>query len=226
MVTHANLHHALITGIIHKGYAPSIDALATTLSATKAQIIEGLYALQEYHGVVLHPNTPKIWVVHPFSLAPTNFYVESNSGEWWGNCAWCSLGIAAILKEDVTITSTIGAEREHVILRIKNGRLECTDFVIHFPVSMKKAWDNVIYTCSNMLLFKNHQQVDDWCRRHNMPVGDIQPVENIWQFAQKWYGSHASKDWKKWTIGEAKQMFSDFGLNHAIWDLEDTSDRF
>ena len=42
----------------------------------KVGLVVFLYDLQEYHGVVLHPNEPRVWVLHSFSLAPTSFYVR------------------------------------------------------------------------------------------------------------------------------------------------------
>jgi hypothetical protein len=77
MITNSNLHFQLIKGIIDHGFAPTVDELAEIFKSDKEQVIEGLRQLQEYHGVVLHPNEPKVWVLHPFSLAPTNFFVES-----------------------------------------------------------------------------------------------------------------------------------------------------
>jgi hypothetical protein len=50
--------------------------LSELLNSDIASIEMGLYDLQEYHGVVLHPNEPKIWVIHPFLLAPTNFWLS------------------------------------------------------------------------------------------------------------------------------------------------------
>lgn len=122
-VTNASLHYQLIKGIIDHGYAPSNESLANILEVQQQDIIDGLYRLEAYHGVVLHPNEPKVWVVHPFSLSPTNFYVKSARGEWWGNCAWCSLGIAAILNQDVSIITTLGAETNQIAIRIENGQL-------------------------------------------------------------------------------------------------------
>lgn len=226
MVTNANLHHVIIQGIIDKGYAPSIEELSKRLEAEHHEVVEGLYTLQEYHGVVLHPNEPKIWVIHPFSLAPTNFYVQTEKGAWWGNCAWCSLGVAALVKEDVKITTLIGGETEQVHIHIVDGEIQEKDYFIHFPISMKKAWDNVIYTCSNMLLFKNKEQVNTWSERHNIPIGDIQPLEKIWHFSKKWYGNHLDRDWKKWTTEEAKQLFEAYELKHEIWNLGDSKERF
>ena len=226
MIKNSTLHYAIIREIIETGFAPSVEALAVMLQAEKEQIVKGLYDLQEYHGVVLHPKEPKIWVIHPFSLAPTNFYVQSKKGEWWGNCAWCSLGIAALLQEDVKITTTIGAETKQISIHIINGDIQEKNYYIHFPIPMKNAWDNVIYTCSNMLVFENAQQVDQWTKKHNIPKGDIQDIENVWNFSKKWYGNHLNPDWTKWTVEEAKQMFKEFRLTDKIWELEDSKERF
>jgi hypothetical protein len=226
MVTNSNLHYSIIKGIIDNGFAPNVDDLSTLLIATESEIIEGLNNLQDYHGVVLHPNEPKIWVIHPFSLAPTNFYVTSRKGEWWGNCAWCSLGIAALLKDDVKITTTIGAETKQTEINIINGEIQDKNYFIHFPIPMKNAWDNVIYTCSNMLIFENEKQIDGWTKKHNIPKGDIQTIENVWNFSKKWYGNHLNPDWTKWTIEEAKEMFRKFELKDRIWLLEDSKERF
>jgi hypothetical protein len=226
MVTNSQLHYLIINGIIENGFAPGIDKLANNLETTKEDLIEGLYRLQEYHGVVLHPGEPKIWVIHPFSLAPTNFYVKSRKGEWWGNCAWCSLGIAALLNQDVTITTTIGAETKQIEIHIINGEFQEKQLCIHFPIPMKNAWDNVIYTCSNMLVFETEDQVTNWTTKHHIPKGDIQPIDKIWKFAQKWYGNHLSPHWAKWTNEEARMIFSEFGLTGKIWDLDGSDDRF
>lgn len=226
MITNATLHYSIIRKIIETGFAPSIEDLVEILHVDKEEIVKGLYHLQEYHGVVLHPNEPKIWVIHPFSLAPTNFYVSSKKGEWWGNCAWCSLGVAALLNDDVKITTTIGAQTKQIEINIVNGEILEKNYYIHFPIPMKNAWDNVIYTCSNMLVFENEGQVDEWTKKHNMPKGDIQAIENIWNFSKKWYGNHLSPTWTKWTIEEAKQMFREFKLTDKIWNLDDSKERF
>ena len=226
MITNSILHYSIIRAIIENGFAPSVEGLVEILQAKKEEIVKGLHDLQEYHGVVLHPNESKIWVIHPFSLAPTNFYVKSKKGEWWGNCAWCSLGIAALLNDDVIITTTIGAETKQIEIKIVNGEIQEKNYYIHFPIPMKNAWDNVIYTCSNMLVFESEQQVEEWTKRHNIQKGDIQPMEKIWNFSKKWYGNHLNPEWTKWTIEEAKSMFREFELNDKTWKLEDSKERF
>lgn len=226
MINNSILHYTILKHIIENGFAPDIGDLSILLNAPAEAVKTALYELQDYHGVVLHPNEPTIWVIHPFSLAPTNFLVRSSRGLWWGNCAWCSLGVAALLKEEVVITTRIAAYDKQVQLHIRNGKLEETNFYIHFPIPMKHAWDNVIYTCSNMLVFENEAQVTEWCKRHNMQRGDIQPIDNIWEFSKKWYGNHLNPGWKKWTMAEAKEMFTEFNLTGNTWNLDATGERF
>jgi hypothetical protein len=223
---HSALHYAIIKHIVEQGYAPSIADLARLLQLSQEDTVTALHNLQEYHGVVLHPKSHEIWVIHPFSLAPTNFLVRSASGEWWGNCAWCSLGVAALLNEDVTITTTIGANGRQVTISIQDGKIVESDYYIHFPIPMKNAWDNVIYTCSTMLLFENESQINQWCQRHHISKGDVQPLNKIWEFSKVWYGNHLNPDWKKWTAEEAVQIFEKFGLVNETWQISVSATRF
>ena len=225
-ITHSSLHHRIFSHFIKVGNAPSIDDLAAGLDQPRGAVVEGLKALQEYHGVVLHPGSSEIWVIHPFSTAPTPFWVQGAKRAWWGNCAWCSLGIVALLKEDATITTTLGGETHQVSLRIEGGRLRDEGYLVHFPVPMKQAWDNVIYTCSTMLLFDSEVAIDRWCRSHRVPRGDAQPVAKVWEFAKTWYGRHLDEDWAKWSAAEARALFARFGLRGSIWDIPEVASRF
>lgn len=225
-ITHGLLHSTILEFIIRNGYAQDADELTQLLGLTKSEVVQSLYALQEYHGVVLHPNSERIWVIHPFSLAPTNFVIRSAERTWWGNCAWCSLGAAALIQQDLTITTTLGADGKQVTLHIYDGQIVESGYYVHFPIPMVKAWDNVIYTCSTMLLFESAQDVDRWCAEHHIAKGDIQPLSLIWQFAQAWYGNHLNPQWEKWTNQQAKEIFERFNLVHSVWQLPSTNTRF
>jgi len=220
------LHHELCRGLVEDGAIPSRDVLQQRLDCSSAELDDTLDALAAEHGVVLHPGSHRVWVIHPFSLAPTPFLVESGGKSWWGNCAWCSLGIAALVGGSCTITTTLGAEREQVRLNVSNGELDRNDLVVHFPVPMVHAWDNVIYTCSVMLLFRDAQQVAEWSERHGIPRGDIQPIATVLALAGRWYGEHLRRDWRKKSIADARAIFGDLGLTHPVWSLPIQEGRF
>ena len=225
-LSHSSLHRVILENIIANGYAPSVVELSEHFGVAEADARAALRALQDYHGVVLHPHNDEVWVIHPFSLAPTNFLVIKAEQKWWGNCAWCSLGVAALLGGNVSIRTTLGANGQQVTLRIEDGELLDTKYYIHFPVPMTSAWDNVIYTCSTMLLFDNEAAIDTWAARHRIPRGDVRPVSQVWAFAKAWYGKHLDPQWKKWTTEEAKALFEQFGLSGPIWDIPVSESRF
>ncbi|KZN39745.1 alkylmercury lyase family protein [Pseudoalteromonas luteoviolacea] len=226
MLNNSTLHFHIMNNLVETGRAPKISQIAQAFERSPDDVISALKALQEIHGVVLHPHSSEIWVMHPFSTAPTNFYIQSGDKSWWGNCAWCALGAAFLLNKDLSITTTLGAEGQQVVIEVKNGKLEPSNLYVHFPIPMQAAWDNVIYTCSTMLLFESQTQIDDWCYRHEIEKGDVQPIEHIWEFAKVWYGNHLNPAWKKWTISEAKAIFKRFNLHHEIWSLPDENKRF
>ena len=225
-ITHGLLHSTILQFIIANGFGPDVAELASILHAPEPQVSTALNALQDYHGVVLHPNSARIWVIHPFSLAPTSFAVRTSEREYWGNCAWCSLGAAALLNRDVTISTVLGADRQQVDVHIRNGELVESGYYVHFPIPMTKAWDNVTFTCSTMLMFDSVQDVRRWCQQHRFAPGDVQPLANVWNFAKVWYGNHLNPHWEKWTNEQALSIFRQFGLTHEVWQIVPSGSRF
>lgn len=226
LLNHSELHHAIIGSFLQQERPPTVRELSSHFSCAETQIRDGLKALAEYHGVVLHPHSDEVWIAHPFSAAPTTCIVHAGGKCWWGNCAWCSLGVAKLAGGDATITTTLGALDEQVTIRVKGGMLIDKDYVVHFPIPMAEAWNNVVYTCSVMLLFRDEAQVDAWCAKRGIARGAVQPVDQIWGFASEWYGRHADADWKKWSIDEATLIFARHGLEGPVWNLKSNSGRF
>lgn len=222
----STLHEAIISSFLERQRPPTVREIATRFGCDEAVARDGLRALAEYHGVVLHPKTGEVWVAHPFSAAPTTCVVASGARRWWGNCAWCSLGVMHLAGGTATLETRLGAIGEQVTVRAEEGTLVDRDLVVHFPIPMRNAWDNVIYTCSVMLLFRDEAQVDEWCELRGIAKGDVRPIEQVWAFSAEWYGRHADADWTKWSMQEAAEIFERHGLTGPTWALSDGSGRF
>src|SRR5918996_1671781 len=225
-LNNSTLHHVIIKAMIQRAWAPSMEELCERFGVERHRMSAALAALADYHGVVLHPNSDAIWVVHPFSNAPTSFLVRANDRAWWGNCTWCSLGIVELAGGTATITTALGAVGRQVTVRIENRKVLDKDYVVHFPVKMVNAWDNILYFCSTVLLFEDEAAVDSWCVERGKTKGDVRPLEQVWSFAAEWYGRHGEPDWTKWTLKEAKALFAKHRLTGPIWELPEGGERF
>ena len=225
-MNNSSLHQAIIGFFLAHQRAPTGAELASHFRCDQAQVRSALKALADDHGVVLHPTSDEIWVAHPFSAAPTTCVVRSDRCAWWGNCVWCSLGLAHLAGGTATIETRLGAMDELVTVRLVNGKILDKDFVVHFPIPMQQAWNNVVYTCSVMLLFRDESQVGAWCASRGIPKGDVRPIEQIGNFAAEWYARHADPNWTKWSVAEAAAMFHRHGLTGPVWAMPVEAGRF
>lgn len=225
-LNHSTLHCAIISWFLKHQRPPTMAELSVFFGCDATTARTGLRALAQDHGVVLQPVTDEIWICHPFSAAPTTCVVASGPKKWWGNCMWCSLGLVHLVQDTCTIETRLGGIGELVTLRVEDGRLDDPDYVVHFPIPMSKAWDNVIYTCSVMLLFRNEAAVEDWCLERGIPKGSVVPVEQVMRFAAAWYAHHADPGWTKWSAVEAADLFERHALRGPIWSLAAEAGRF
>ena len=83
----------------------------------------------------------------------------------------------------VVIETRLGADGESVCVHVDGGRV-VEDLWVHFPVPMMRAWDNVAWTCSMMLVFGSEKEVDEWCERHGVERGSLEPIEKVWGMAR------------------------------------------
>lgn len=222
----ATVHHAIMRRIVDIGHAPDLGELAALLGCSREAARTGLRRLADAHGVVLHPDGVRVWAAHPFSLAPTCFSVCRGSDAWWGTCAWCALGIAGLLGGAATITTTIGGRGRQIALHVDDGTVAETGLVVHFPVPMRRVWDNVLYACSTMLVFDDEADIDRWCRRTGIAKGDIRPLPVVAGFAREWYAPYLDENWRKRSTAEARALFARHGLDGPIWDLPADGERF
>jgi hypothetical protein len=214
------IHHYLVRGLIDDGFAPDIARLQELVKVDAAPVREVLKRLEASHSVVCHPGCAAPWVVHPFSLSPTATWVQSGQRGWWAPCIWCALGIATLVGGNVVIHSRIGGEAEDLNFHVGDGLVREDNIVMHFAVPLRRAWDNVHHYCATVLPFRSEGDIDAWSRRHAIPKGAVVPIVQVAELARLWYGKHADRDWKKWSVAQAREIFEQVGLTGPFWDLE------
>jgi hypothetical protein len=220
------LHRALLVSTIDRGHPASAGELAAGLGVSPDEVGASLRRLESNHGVVLHPGTLEPWVIHPFSMTPTLFWVENARRGWWGPCIWCAMGIATLVQGPVTIRTLLGGERDPVAITLNHGRVGPAGLVAHFPIAVARAWDNVHRHCASTLVFADRHEITPWCERHGVAMGEVVPLERVAALAEVWYGGHLSPQWTKATAQEAAAKFASVGLTGEHWRLPKHAGRF
>jgi hypothetical protein len=129
-----------------RGQPPLIGELSTLLSAPTEQVREALANLAEAHMLVLQKDTGEILMANPFSAVPTGFLVETPKFVCYGNCIWDSLGIAAMLHQDVHIRTSCADCGHSLELKILDGEVRGDEGLIHFAIPARHWWDDIVFT--------------------------------------------------------------------------------
>lgn len=215
------VHHAYIEALLNTGRMTSAAAVARQLSVEPHEVVASLRELARTHGLVLHPHVAEPWVIHPFSGSPTATWVECGDCGWWAPCIWCACGIAALAKADVAIHSRIGGQAEAVTIHVSNGQVAERELLVHFSSPPRDAWNNVHHFCATVLPFRSADQAHCWSRKHGLPLGAVIPLPQVMELARAWYGGHADRNWRKWSVRQANEIFASVGLTGPFWDIPD-----
>jgi Alkylmercury lyase len=214
------LHYLITRHIVDTGHAPDLEGLAAIAGVPAPEAERRLRELEAMHGVILVPNSSRIWALHPFAMSPTPHWVSNHKHGWWSNCAWCALGIAAAIGEEVEVRTSDGGEGEP--LEFMTGSVEKTHpgLVMHFPYPPECWWrDNPYAPCANILFFRDEARVEDWCARHGHPKGSILGIAKGLELARAWFGDYASRGWKRKTPEQAAGIFNELELDPGFWRI-------
>lgn len=200
------------------GRAPSSEEIGAALALTADAVDEALRNLAQAHALLLHPNSTRLWAVHPFALSPGGCWVETPRHGYWANCLYCAFGIAAALKCDALVTTRRGGEAESVRYAVTNGSVSGDD-VFHLSTPVAQWWDNVIHACASFQPFAHERDIDPWCARHGFPRGAVMSLPALWAFASDWYGGAVDQPWRKRTPDEVRALFARHGFTGAFWAI-------
>jgi hypothetical protein len=211
----------LTRAIAELGYAPSNEALAARVPCDVPALDAHLRRLAAAQALLLHPNSTRPWVVHPFALSPGSCWVKTPQKGYWANCLYCAMGIAAALDSDAVITTRYGGEDEPARYEVTRGQgvVSPGSDVFHLSTPPARWWDNVIFSCATFQPFRSTKEVDRWCSDHALPRGATMSIPQLWAFARDWYGGYVSQPWHKRTPAEVSALFIKHDLLGDFWRI-------
>ncbi len=129
---------------LENGRAPSSAEVAAALGCEPAQAEQAYRELAAMKVITLDP-AGRIRMAHPLSAVQTAFKVRAAAVEYWANCAWDALGIAAMLSCDTEAVASCPDCGEAVDLSVR-GCAPCAGGIIHFMVPPERFWEDIAFT--------------------------------------------------------------------------------
>jgi DNA-binding transcriptional MocR family regulator len=126
---------------------PTAEQVASATGVSLQEVEAAFERLFQKRLLVLEPGEKsRIRMAPPFSGIETPFLVKVNHLDYYANCAWDALGIAAALHQDAVIIASDAYTGEPIILEVIEGMPVQQNCVIHFAVPAAHWWDDIIYT--------------------------------------------------------------------------------
>ena len=126
---------------------------------------------------------------------------------------------SGLVKGEVKIHTRLNGEERPISLHINDRTLSTENYVVHFPIPAQRFWDNVIFTCANMLTFESEDAVDHWCKKYRVAKGEVKSIQEVWELAKVWYGNYLSPSWTRKSPERAREIFQQTGFTSDFWKL-------
>ncbi len=137
---------AIYRHIAENAHISTIDVIAHALGAHESDIRSAYVRLFEKRVLVLDPDGESIRMAPPFSGIETQHRVRVGEKEYFANCCWDSLGVAAALQSDADVFSRCEQTMEPLHIRVRRGSVEPEECIAHFAVPAARWWEDIAYT--------------------------------------------------------------------------------
>lgn len=70
-----------------------------------------------------------------------------------------------------------------------------------------------------MLYFRSEDNIPQWSKANNMPIGAILSVEQLWALSKAWYFDRLDADYTGRNAAELMDLFASVGLTGDFWRI-------
>ena len=128
------------------GRPPRPEEVAERVDSDVQGVLESYPRLCAQRLLVLEEDGRSIRMASPFSGVPTQHRVESEGIQYFANCAWDALGIAAALRKPAVVHSRCEQSGEPLHLSIDLNGPQPSNWLFHCLVPAAQWWDNIVFT--------------------------------------------------------------------------------
>ncbi len=125
---------------------PTVAETAAHLNMALDEAKAAYKRLDQNHAFFLEPGSYEVRMANPLSAIPTQFRVHAKGRSWWANCAWDTLGTAAMLHSDAEVVSVYADSRQPLAFAVEDGHVPGRVGVVHFAVPFSRWYDDLILT--------------------------------------------------------------------------------
>ncbi|MET9835805.1 alkylmercury lyase family protein [Streptomyces sp. NPDC006385] len=189
------VHQAVLRHFAATGSAPEPADLAAAAAAAGRTAVDVLAELDREDFLTLDAGG-RICAAYPFSAVPTPHRLRlANGVEAWAMCAIDALGVAAMLHQDVAITSGDPVDGRPITVAFTGGtaRWEPAEAVV-FVGRRAKTGPAAAVCCDALNFFADSSTAEAWARRHPEVPGRITTQAEALRIAEQTFGPLLDRD--------------------------------
>jgi len=174
------------------GATVSVATLAERSRIAPAHVRETLGRLAAADLLVLDGTGETVLAAYPFSSIPTPHRVHLSGREVFALCAVDALGIAAMLKEDVSISSHCVHCGRSVQIQARPEQLTRhlpSETVVWFPSSEGDCCPVAQSRCPNISFFCTSDHLEAWRKANGQPAGVVLSLLEAFEAGRAIFGS-------------------------------------
>ena len=146
MIDATALRRFIYEEIFANGTPPTSGRIGAQFGVDAREAREALAALKIGKTILVHPKSGEVWMAGPFASSPTSYQVSVQGKQWWGNCAWDMLGVAAMVGLPATVHGSCEQSGDEFSLTIKSLDQVMPDWIVHLLVPARQWYDDVGFT--------------------------------------------------------------------------------